>query len=190
MAILTENRLRLSIIVRKALTLKNFTPNEIIQLYDQHTKSTGQIFEPDAIDKVHWWTDGQPWLVNAIALEILENQLETGFSKPITTNMVELAVQTIILRRDVHIDSLLERLNEQRVRKIIEPVILGFAEDIDYMSDDFMYCLNLGLIKIECFYINFFTVTKTFVLSIISISLSQYSITASNISVTSSNLYS
>ena len=149
MAILTENRLRLSIIVRKALTLKNFTPNEIIQLYDQHTKATGQIFEPEAIDRVHWWTDGQPCLVNAIARECIEKQLKNDFSKPITAEMVELAVQTIILRRDVHIDSLLERLNEKRVRKIIEPVILGFAEDIDYMSDDSTYCLNLGLIKIE-----------------------------------------
>lgn len=136
-------------IVSDALTLRNFTKQEVLELYDQHTKSTGQIFEPDAIDKVHWWTDGQPWLVNAIARECIEKQLKNDFSKPITANMVELAVQTIILRRDVHIDSLLERLNEQRVRKIIEPVILGFAEDIDYMSDDFKYCLNLGLIKIE-----------------------------------------
>ena len=136
-------------IVRTALTLHNFTRAEIAELYSQHTEVTGQIFEPGAIDKVHWWTSGQPWLVNAAALAVIETQLSCDFANPITPNMVEQAVQAIILRRDVHIDSLLERLNEPRVRKIIEPVILGFAERIDYLSDDFMYCLNLGLIAIE-----------------------------------------
>lgn len=63
--------------------------------------------------------------------------------------MVEKAVHTVILRRDVHTDSLLERLHEERVRKIIEPVILGYAENIDYLSDNFMYCMDLGLIKYE-----------------------------------------
>ncbi|MDO8686465.1 MAG: AAA-like domain-containing protein [Clostridiales bacterium] len=136
-------------IVRKALTLKNFTREEIQQLYRQHTEETGQIFVPEAVDKVYWWTDGQPWLVNAIAVEIIEEQLRNDTSRPITVEMVEKAVHTIILRRDVHIDSLLERLHEDRVRKVIEPVILGNAEDIDYLSDDFTYCMDLGLIKNE-----------------------------------------
>ena len=56
-------------IVKKALTLKNFTEEEIAVLYNQHTVETGQIFEQEAVKKVHWWTDGQPWLVNAIAAE-------------------------------------------------------------------------------------------------------------------------
>jgi hypothetical protein len=136
-------------IVKKAITLSNFTYEEICNLYDQHTKDTGQIFKDEAIDKIHWWTNGQPWLVNAVALEIIEGQLKKDYSIPITADMAENAIKTIILRRDVHIDSLLERLHENRVRRIIEPVILGEAEDIDYLSDDFMYCLNLGLIKIE-----------------------------------------
>ena len=136
-------------IVRKALTLKNFTREEIRQLYRQHTEETGQIFEPEAIDRVFWWTDGQPWLVNAIAVEVIEEQLRNDTSRPITVEMAEQAIRAIILRRDVHIDSLLERLHENRVRKVIEPVILGYAEDIDYLSDDFMYCMDLGLIKNE-----------------------------------------
>ena len=136
-------------IVSDALSLKNFTESEIVELYNQHSNETGQMFDPDAIDKVVWWTNGQPWLVNAIARECIEKLIKNDYSKPITSDMIEQAIQTIILRRDVHIDSLLERLNEQRVRKVIEPVILGIAESIDYMSDDFMYCLNLGLITIE-----------------------------------------
>lgn len=136
-------------IVSKALTLRSFTREEIRELYNQHTEETGQIFEPEAIDRVYWWTDGQPWLVNAIASEIVEEQLKGRPNVNITAEMIEEAVRTIILRRGVHIDSLLERLHEDRVKRVVEPVILGYAEDIDYLSDDFMYCMDLGLIKNE-----------------------------------------
>ncbi len=136
-------------IVRSALTLKNFTLDEIGQLYSQHTQETGQKFESYVVDRVHCWTDGQPWLVNAIAVEIIEDRLKNDTSKLITVQMVEQAVQSIILRRDVHIDSLLERLHEERVRKVIEPVITGRENAIRLSSDDTMYCIDLGLIKIE-----------------------------------------
>ncbi|MDR0726242.1 MAG: AAA-like domain-containing protein, partial [Prevotellaceae bacterium] len=54
-------------IATKTYTLKNFTKEEITLLYRQHTDETGQIFEDDAIELVYEQTQGQPWLVNAIA---------------------------------------------------------------------------------------------------------------------------
>jgi hypothetical protein len=72
--------------------------------------------------------------------------LNSDYSQAITTEMAKTAIQTIILRRDTHIDSLLERLKEERVRRVIEPMIYG--EDIpDRLSDDFQYVKDLGLIK-------------------------------------------
>jgi len=61
--------------------------------------------------------------------------------------LVEQAIQNIILRRDTHIDSLLDKLKEPRVREIIEPVILGKANTTDISNDSYQYCLDLGLIK-------------------------------------------
>ncbi|MDR1065235.1 MAG: hypothetical protein LBL25_02580, partial [Oscillospiraceae bacterium] len=43
-------------------------------------------------------------------------------------------------------DSLLERLKEERVRKVIEPIILGESY-IDQLSDDYLYVRDLGLIS-------------------------------------------
>jgi hypothetical protein len=59
--------------------------------------------------------------------------------------MAQTAIQTIILRRDTHIDSLLERLKEERVRRVIEPILLGNI--VDVTSDDFYYVCDLGLIS-------------------------------------------
>ncbi|MDR1098140.1 MAG: AAA-like domain-containing protein [Tannerella sp.] len=133
-------------IVKESLTLKNFTKEEIRQLYRQHTDETGQVFEEDAVELVWQQTQGQPWLTNAIACEIIEKQLNRDYTQPVTAEMVKEAIQTIILRRDTHIDSLLERLKEERVRNVIEPVILG--EYVKTYSDDFYYVRDLGLIRV------------------------------------------
>jgi type II secretory pathway predicted ATPase ExeA len=133
-------------IVTKSMTLKNFTKEEISCLYRQHTDETGQIFGEDAIELVWQQTQGQPWLVNAIANEVIVEMLQWDYTKPVTAEMVEKAIQTIIIRRDTHIDSLLERLKEERVRNVIESIILG--EYIDTYTDDFYYVRDLGLIRV------------------------------------------
>jgi hypothetical protein len=127
------------------MTLKNFTKEEITSLYKQHTGATGQVFEDEAIDLINEQTQGQPWLVNAVVREVIVEILHSDYSQVITAEQVETAIQTIILRRDTHIDSLLERLKEERVRRVIEPIILGGS--VDVTSDDFYYTCDLGLIR-------------------------------------------
>jgi hypothetical protein len=134
-------------IVTESLTLKNFTKEEIVRLYRQHTDETGQVFEEDAIELVWEQTQGQPWLVNAIAREVIEKILHSDYTKLVTAELVSEAIQNIILNRPTHIDSLLERLKEDKVRKIIDPMILG-EEFIDKNSDDFLYTRDLGLIRV------------------------------------------
>jgi type II secretory pathway predicted ATPase ExeA len=134
-------------IVTESLTLENFTQEEIAMLYGQHTADTGQRFEADAIDLVWEQTQGQPWLVNAIAREVIVKMLDSDYTQAVTADRVMQAIQTIILRRDTHIDSLLERLKEERVRNVIEALILG--EFVDELSDDFYYTRDLGLIRTD-----------------------------------------
>jgi Holliday junction resolvase len=135
-------------IVAETYTLKNFTKDEITQLYQQHTKDTGQIFNEDAIELVYEQTQGQPWLVNAIAREVIVKLLQSDYTKPVTTELVNQAIQNIILNRPAHIDSLMERLNEERIRKVMEPIILGEGF-INRDSDDFLYAKDMGLIRID-----------------------------------------
>ena len=132
-------------IIAKTMTLRNFTKEEITLLYQQHTEASGQIFEKEAIDLVYEQTQGQPWLVNAIVSEVIVEMLHSDYTQPVTATLVYEAIQTIILRRDAHIDSLLERLKEERVRRVIEPILLG--ESTDVTSDDFLYTCDLGLIR-------------------------------------------
>ena len=133
-------------IVTETFTLKNFTKEEITSLYQQHTEATGQMFEEEAIELVHEQTGGQPWLVNAIVREVIVKLLQSDYTRPVTAALVDEAIQNIILRRDTHIDSLLERLKEERVRRVIEPILYGEVF-FDRLSDDYSYVTDLGLIK-------------------------------------------
>ena len=132
-------------IVTKALTIRNFTEYELSQLYAQHGAATGQHFSTEVVGRIFHYTNGQPWLCNAIAREIVHEILENDHNRSVTVELVEQAVERIILRRDTHIDSLLERLREPRVRRIVEPVLLGKRTHLDLANDDARYVFDLGL---------------------------------------------
>jgi hypothetical protein len=131
----------------RSFTLSNFSLKNVENLYQQHTDATGQIFTPDAIERAFYLTDGQPWLVNALAKEITE-YLATDVTIPITVELINQAKEILIQRQDTHLDSLAERLREDRVKVIIEPILAG--QDLpDVPQDDIRYLLDLGLCKIE-----------------------------------------
>ncbi len=134
-------------IVSEVLTLRNFDQEETVKLYAQHTAQAKQAFPPVVVERAYHYTQGQPWLVNAIAREIVEKILDFDLSRPITAAHVERAAQTLAIRRDTHIDSLLERLKEARVQKIVEPVIIGEGAGLDPYDDDYQYVLDLGLLR-------------------------------------------
>ena len=134
-------------IVTESLTIRNFTREEVGRLYAQHTEATGQAFPDDLVAAVFEKTQGQPWLVNAVAREIIVKLLENDTTRAITPGHAEQAIETLILRRDTHIDSLIERLKEERVRRIVEPVILGKEGAVDRIDDDCRYVLDLGLLR-------------------------------------------
>ncbi|MCP4699152.1 MAG: ATP-binding protein, partial [Gammaproteobacteria bacterium] len=102
-------------------------------------------FPPEAVQKAWRCSHGQPWLANAIACEITEQMVDVDGA--ILPEHVEQAAQAIIQRRETHIDSLMERLKETRVQRIVEPVILGQNRRYDLLDDDYQYVLDLGLLR-------------------------------------------
>jgi len=130
----------------KSLRLGNFSKDDVINLYLQHTQETGQKFAEECFDLVMDYTDGQPWLVNALANEVTYEMKENRDPAiTITARMLEEAKERLILSRQTHLDQLADKLKEDRVRRVVLPMILG--EAFEYKVDDVEYCLDLGLIK-------------------------------------------
>jgi hypothetical protein len=127
----------------ESLTLGNFSFAEVEGLYRQHTEATGQVFTPEAVHHAFDLTQGQPWLVNALARQATE-VLAPDPTTPITPQLLDRAKDILIDRQDTHLDSLAERLREERVRAIIQPILAG-EELPETPADDLRYVLDLGL---------------------------------------------
>jgi len=134
----------------KSLNLDSFTKEEMSQLYLCHTIETSQKFTDNALEVAWQYSEGQPWIVNAIGYEVCFEMKELrDRSLIITKNHMQNAVENLILRRDTHIDQLLDKLHEERVKKVIEPIMTNKDSPKDVSEDDILYVKDLGLIKIE-----------------------------------------
>jgi type II secretory pathway predicted ATPase ExeA len=129
----------------RSLTLRNFTAEEVAELYAQHTAQTGQPFEPGAVALAFELTQGQPWLVNALAKVAVE-ELAADTSKPVRLADIERARRVLIERQETHLDSLAERLREPRIRAILEPMLAGTIPG-SLPPDDVHFAEDLGLIR-------------------------------------------
>ena len=134
-------------IITEDLTLGNFKENDIGRLYAQHTEATGQVFDSEAVVRAWQLTRGQPWLVNALARECVMKIHDCRYDEPITVDDIVTAKEKIIRARGTHVDSLMERLKEPRVRRVVEPVILGKERGTPVNDDDYRYALDLGILR-------------------------------------------
>ncbi len=130
----------------RSLTIGNFTAEEVMALYQQHTAATGQAFTDEAVARAFELTQGQPYMVNALAKVAVE-ELQPEVTQPITVKEIEQSKDILIERQETHLDSLAERLREERVRHIIEPILAGRQEISSLPPDDVRFVLDLGLVR-------------------------------------------
>ncbi|AUX44653.1 hypothetical protein SOCE26_061190 [Sorangium cellulosum] len=129
----------------ESLTMRNFTQEEVAALYGQHTAETGQVFLPEAVARAFYLTQGQPWLVNALARQLTEVLVQDP-AQPIAAAHVDEAKEILIRRQDTHLDSLMDRLREPRVRALVEPMLAGGTPG-DVLEDDRRFVVDLGLLR-------------------------------------------
>ena len=130
----------------RSLRLGDFSQDEVRALLSQHTEETGQRFTPDALELIWTQTQGQPYLVNALADETCSyDKVAQNRDIPITADAIREAQEQLIQRRETHLDQLADKLKEDRVRRVIEPLLSG-AEARHFIDRDLEYVRDLGLV--------------------------------------------
>ena len=124
-----------------SLRLGDFSRDETLALLEQHTAETGQTFAEKASDLIWEQTRGQPWLVNALAYETCRAVRD----RAIADDDVAAAREALILRRETHLDILADRLREERVRRVVEPLLSG-GERSRITDRAVEYARDLGLL--------------------------------------------
>ena len=134
----------------ESLRLGDFSAEEVHALLAQHTEETGQVFAEDAQNTIWELTEGQPWLVNALAYEAcFKNKAGRNRTHPVAAEAICDARDQLILRRETHLDQLADKLQEERVRRVIEPLLSGAGATEQIPDDDLQYTRDLGLVRRE-----------------------------------------
>jgi len=129
----------------ETLTLSIFSKEDIAELLAQHTEATGQRFLPEAVERIGELSEGQPWLVNALAYEAAFRDVRDR-SVDITAEDIETGRARIVRERRTHIASLAARLREPRVRRIVAPMLAGAVLE-SLAEEDRDYVVDMGLLR-------------------------------------------
>ena len=85
-------------------------------------------------------------LVNAFAHAACErNKAGRDRNRPRTADAIQAAREQLILRRDTYLDQLTDKLQEERVQRIVAPLLSGSEAPAAIRPDDLQYVRDLGL---------------------------------------------
>jgi len=64
----------------------------------------------------------------------------------VTVELIDQAKEQLILNRVTHLDQLADKLHEDRVRRVIEPMLAGTLLEAE-LEEDIQYLIDLGLCR-------------------------------------------
>ena len=130
----------------ESLRMGDFSRGETRDLLGQHTRETGQPFTEGALRTVWRQTRGQPWLVNALAHQAcFRHKPGRDRARPITGDAILDAREELVVSRQTHLHQLSDKLREDRVRRVVEPLLSG-SDEGGFTASDLEYTADLGLV--------------------------------------------
>ncbi|MDR1937575.1 MAG: hypothetical protein LBQ73_03625, partial [Tannerellaceae bacterium] len=130
-------------------SLSNFKKEDIAKLFAQRTGETGQQITPQALEYVFEQSKGQPWIVNSLFMRATLRILTEESRETVTMAHVREACEQMILAHETHLDALAYRLEDPRIRLVMESLITGESDPTLAESEQFRICLDLGLVTTE-----------------------------------------
>ena len=111
-------------------------------------RATGQEFSRLALDWIWTQTQGQPWLANALCdTACFRSPAGRDRSRGIAKSDIIEAREELGRRRTTHIDQLGRWLREERVARIVRPLLAG--EEWSVAATDIEYARDVGLLASE-----------------------------------------
>jgi hypothetical protein len=136
-------------IKQDSAVIGNFSKENLAQLFAQRTAESGQQITADALDYAWEQSRGQPWIVNSLFMRATMRVLDRNDFSTVTIEHLRAAREQMILARETHLDSLNYRMNDPRVRRVMETLLTGEPDFELANSEGFRICLDLGLVALE-----------------------------------------
>jgi hypothetical protein len=127
----------------------NFTQEDVERLFAQRTEETGQGMSKEALEYVWEQSRGQPWIVNSLFSRATMRVLDEESRETVTLKHLREAREQMVLARETHLDALAYRLEDPRIRRVIETFMLGESDPNLAEGEGFRLCEDLGLVTRE-----------------------------------------
>jgi hypothetical protein len=132
-----------------SVSLSNLTRNDVERLFAQRTGETGQRITAEALDYVYEQSKGQPWIVNNLFMRATMRVLKIECIDTVTLSHIQEARLMIIMARETHLDALAYRMEDPRIRSVLESLMTGEPDARLADGEPFRLCLDLGLVSID-----------------------------------------
>jgi hypothetical protein len=132
-----------------SVKIGNFSRDNIEHLFALRTEETGQKITKEALEYVWEQSRGQPWIVNSLFQRATMRVLDEDSTETVTIKHIIEAREQMILARETHLDALAYRMDNPKIRSIIDNMMIGKTDPLLSESDDFRLCLDLGLVVLE-----------------------------------------
>jgi hypothetical protein len=110
---------------------------------------SGQRIADEALDYVWEQSRGQPWIVNSLFMRATMRVLDEDSRETVSLSHIREAREQIILARETHLDALAYRMEDPRIRRVLETLMSGASDMTLAESEGFRLCLDLGLVTKE-----------------------------------------
>jgi hypothetical protein len=128
-------------------SIANFQKDDVARLFAQRTEETGQLITREALDYVYEQSQGQPWIVNSLFLRATMRVLDAASTETVTIDHIKEGRRQMIEARETHLDSLGTRLQDPRIRKVIQTIMAGeFDLSLTQTNPDVELAMDLGLV--------------------------------------------
>jgi hypothetical protein len=131
-----------------SVVLANFSKTDIAKLFAQRTAETGQQISNEALEYVYDQSRGQPWIVNSLFKRATMRVLKEDNLETVNLDHVIQARDQMVQARETHLETLSARLQDPRLKKVIETIITGNTDaTMGRINPDVEYAMDLGLIN-------------------------------------------
>jgi hypothetical protein len=132
-----------------SVVLSNFNQTDIEKLFAQRTEETGQAIDRDALDYVNEQSSGQPWIVNSLFKRATMRVLNEDDYSAVKLAHIREAREQMVLARETHLDSLVYRMEDPGIKKLMDTLITGEVDLELAKSEAFRICTDLGLVFMD-----------------------------------------
>jgi len=108
--------------------LENFTIEQCYELINQYIEESGQNFPPEIIEKIHFETDGHPFLVNRLCAILVED-VALDKTKSVTPSDLQFALNILLKEHNTNFDSL--KNNAQKYEELVKAILFA-SENVEY----------------------------------------------------------